>query len=127
MIAPGEATVVSVVGEDGLFDARLLELSVEWDPAAVEVTGIAPGPWSSAAGAEDIRFDSERVPGRARIQLLRRSGTWGLPEETLAQLAVRGTGGGTALFRVSAGSASTKRGPLAPTVLPTAVTVAGKG
>jgi general secretion pathway protein D len=126
-IAPGETTVVSLVGEGGLSDSRLLELSVEWDPTAVEVTGIAPGPWSSAAGAEDVRFDSERVPGRARLQLLRRSGTWGLPKGMLAQLAVRATGGGTALFRVSAGSASTRRGPVAPSVVPTTVTVSGKG
>ncbi len=126
-IAPGETTVVSLVGEKGLSDARLLELSLEWDPAAIEVTGITAGHWSSGEIAEDIRFDADRAPGRARIQLVRRSGTWGLPEGPLAKLSIRGVGGGTALFRASAGNASTKRGPLAPSVLPTAVTVAAKG
>ena len=113
-VAPGEASVVSVLGEAGLFDVDGLELTVEWDPSVVDVTGVVPGPWHAAAGGEEIRFDADRVPGRARLHFKRKAGTWGLPEGVLAQLAVKGKSNGTALFRVSAGSATTRRGPLSP-------------
>jgi hypothetical protein len=87
------------------------------------VTGIVPGPWSAADGASLIRFDADRVAGRARIQMLRRDGEWGIPSGPLAILSVRGASGGTAFFRASAGSAVTKRGSVAPLVAPAAVTV----
>ncbi|HSB36331.1 MAG TPA: hypothetical protein VLH41_05605, partial [Thermoanaerobaculia bacterium] len=109
-VAPGESGVVSVLGEAGLFDVAALELTVEWDPSVVDVTGVVPGPWHAAAGAEEIRFDADRVPGRARLHFTRKTGTWGLPEGVLAQLAVKGKSHGTSLFRVSAGSATTRRG-----------------
>jgi general secretion pathway protein D len=126
-LASGETATVALVGEAGLFDARLVEVYIEWNPAIVEVTGISAGPWSNAAGAEAFRFDADRAVGRARIQMLRRGDAWGLPEGPLALLAIRGAGGGTAFVRASAGSAFTKRGDLTPVVLPAAVTVRGKG
>jgi general secretion pathway protein D len=126
-IAPGAAATVSLVGDADLYDTRLFEVNIAWDPAVVEVTRIVPGSWSDAVGAEEIRFDAEKSAGRAWIQMLRRNGSWGMPEGPLARLEIRGTGAGTALFRASAGNAVTKRGPMAPVVLPTAVTVAGKG
>ncbi|MGE5346363.1 MAG: secretin N-terminal domain-containing protein [Acidithiobacillales bacterium] len=125
-IAPGETATVSLVGEAGLYDTRLFEVNIAWDPSVVEVTRIVPGSWSDASGAEVIRFDAEKSPGRAWIQMLRRDGSWGMPEGPLARLEIRAKGGGTALLRAAAGSAVTRRGTLAPVVLPAAVTVAGK-
>ncbi len=119
----GDTARISLVGDAGLSDVRLLEVNVEWNPEVTEVTGIVPGPWSDAAGADLIRFDADRVPGRARIQMLRRDGDWGIPSGPLAILSVRGASGGTALFRASAGNVVTKRGSLAPVVAPAAVTV----
>jgi len=126
-VAPGQATLVSLVGDAGLSDVGMLELTVEWDPAVAEVTGIVPGPWHATAGAEEIRFDADRVAGRARLHFVRKPGTWGLPEGVLAQLAVKGRSNGTALFRVSAGSSAARRGPVAPVVATDAVTVGPKG
>ena len=126
-IAPGATATVSLVGEAGLYDTRLFELNVQWDPEVMEVTSIRPGPWSDASGAEEIRFDAEKAPGRAWIQMLRRNESWGMPEGPLVRLEVRGKGSGTALFRASAGNAVTRRGKMAPVVLPTSVAVALKG
>ena len=126
-LASGETGTVALVGEAGLFDARLVEVNIEWNPAILEVTGIAPGPWSNAAGAEAIRMDADRAPGRARVQLLRRGDAWGLPEGPVAVLAIRGAGAGVAFLRASAGSSVTRRGNPAPVVLPASVTVGRKG
>ncbi len=126
-VAPGQATLVSLVGDAGLSDVGTLELTVEWDPAVAEVTGIVPGPWHATAGAEEIRFDADRVAGRARLHFVRKPGTWGLPEGVLAQLAVKGRASGTALFRVSAGTGAAQRGPVAPVVATDVVTVGPKG
>jgi general secretion pathway protein D len=126
-VAAGQATLVSLVGDAGLSDVGTLELTLEWDPAIAEVTGIVPGPWHAAAGAEEIRFDADRVAGRARLHFVRKPGTWGLPEGVLAQLAVKGRANGTALFRVSAGSSAARRGPVAPVVSTDALTVGPKG
>jgi general secretion pathway protein D len=126
-VAPGQATLVALVGDTGLSDVGTLELTVEWDPSVAEVTGIVPGPWHAASGAEEIRFDADRMPGRARLHFVRKPGTWGLPEGVLAQLAVKGRASGTALFRVSAGSSAARRGPVAPVVAIDAVNVGPKG
>ena len=126
-LAAGDTATVTFAGEAGLFDVRLFEVILEWNPAILEVTGIAPGPWSNAAGAEELRFDADKAPGRARIQMLRRDGAWGLPEGALALLTVRGSGAGVAFVRASAGSAVARRGNLAPVVLPLSVTVTRKG
>jgi len=126
-VAAGQATLVSLVGDAGLSDVGTLELTVEWDPAVAEVTGIVPGPWHAATGAEEIRFDADRVPGRARLHFVRKPGTWGLPEGVLAQLAVKGRATGTALFRVAAGTGAARRGPVAPVVATDALTVGPKG
>jgi hypothetical protein len=74
------------------------------------VTGVAPGPWQNAGGAEALRFDADRVAGRARLHFLRVSGAAGLPVGVLATLAVRGLAPGTTLMRVTAGAASTPGG-----------------
>jgi general secretion pathway protein D len=109
-VAPGEVSVVNVTGDSGLEALGALELTVEWNPAVAEVTGVAPGPWRNAEGADGVRFDADRVAGRARLQFMRVSGAAGLPGGILAKLAVRGLAPGTTLVRVTAGSASTPGG-----------------
>jgi general secretion pathway protein D len=122
-ISPGEKTVVSVSGVSGLGDLGSLELTVEWDPALVEVTGIAPGAFQDAAGGP-VRFEAERVAGRARLQINRReTGTYGLPVGDLARFEVRGRAPGTSLFRVSAATALGRSGPTSPVAGTAAVTV----
>jgi general secretion pathway protein D len=123
-VAPGEVSVVNVTGDSGLEALGALELTVEWNPAVAEVTSVAPGPWRNAEGAEAVRFDADRVAGRARLQFLRVSGTAGLPGGVLAKLAVRGLTPGTTLMRVTAGSASTPGGAApAPRVAAASLTV----
>ncbi len=123
-IAPGEVSVVNVTGDSGLETLGALEVTVEWDPAVAEVTGVAPGPWRNAEGAEAIRFDSERVAGRARLHFARVGGSAGLPGGVLAKLAMRGLAPGTTLVRVTAGSASTPAGATpAPRVEAASLTV----
>jgi general secretion pathway protein D len=123
-VAPGEVSVVNVTGDSGLEALGALELTVEWNPAVAEVTGIAPGPWQNAEGTEGVRFDADRVAGRARLHFMRVSGTVGLPGGVLATLAVRGLAPGTTLVRVTAGSASTPGGAApAPRVAAASFTV----
>jgi general secretion pathway protein D len=123
-VAPGEVSVVNVTGDSGLEALSALELTVEWNPAVAEVTGIAPGPWQNAEGADGVRFDADRVAGRARLHFMRVSGTVGLPGGVLAKLAVRGLAPGTTLVRVTAGSASTPGGATpAPRVAAASLTV----
>ncbi|MGZ5431087.1 MAG: hypothetical protein ACXWEX_06755, partial [Thermoanaerobaculia bacterium] len=109
-VAPGEVSVVNVTGDSGLEALGALEFTVEWDPAVAEVTGVAPGPWRNTEGAEAIRFDADRVAGRARLHFVRVTGSAGLPAGVLAKLAMRGLAPGTTLVRVTAGSASTPGG-----------------
>jgi general secretion pathway protein D len=123
-VAPGKVSVVNLTGDSGLDALRGLELTIEWDPFVAEVTGIAPGPWQSAAGAETVRFDADRVAGRAHLHFKRASGEAGLPDGVLAQLAVRGLVPGTTLVRVTAGTASTAGGATpAPRVEAASLTV----
>jgi general secretion pathway protein D len=123
-VAPGEVSVVNVTGDSGVDALGALELTVEWNPAVAEVTGIAPGPWRNAPGAESVRFDADRVAGRARLRFTRASGGVGLPGGVLAKLAVRGLAPGTTLVRVTAGSASTPGGATsAPQVQAASLTV----
>ena len=123
-VAPGEVSVVNVAGDSGLEALGALELTVEWNPAVAEVTGVAPGPWRNAEGADGVRFDADRVAGRARLQFMRVSGAAGLPGGILAKLAVRGLAPGTTLVRVTAGSASTPGGATpAPRVEAASLTV----
>jgi hypothetical protein len=117
-------SVVNVTGDSGLESLGALEVTVEWDPAVAEVTGVVPGPWRNAAGADAIRFDSDRVAGRARLHFARVSGAAGLPSGVLAKLAVRGLAPGTTLLRATAGSASTPAGAApAPRVEAASLTV----
>ncbi len=109
-VTPGEVSVVNVTGDSGLEALGALEVTVEWDPAVAEMTGVVPGPWRNAAGAEAIRFDSDRTPGRARLHFARITGSAGLPSGVLAKLAMRGLSPGTTLMRATAGSAATPSG-----------------
>jgi general secretion pathway protein D len=123
-VAPGEVSVVNVTGDSGLEALGALEFTVEWDPSVAEVTGVAPGPWRNAEGAEAIRFDADRVAGRARLHFVRVTGSTGLPAGVLAKLAMRGLAPGTTLVRVTAGSASTPGGATpAPRVEAASLTV----
>jgi general secretion pathway protein D len=123
-VAPGEVSVVNVTADSGLEAFGALELTVEWDPAVAEMTGVAPGPWRNAEGAEGIRFDADRVAGRARLHFVRVTGSAGLPAGVLAKLAMRGLAPGTTLVRVIAGSASTPGGATpAPRVEAASLTV----
>src|SRR5262249_25098744 len=78
-LKPGQAGTVTLNGLAGLAEAGALELTLEWDPSVAEVTGIAAGPWQYGADGPSTRFEAERTPGRARLQLARPVGTWGLP------------------------------------------------
>jgi len=123
-VAPGEVSVVNVTADSGLEALGALEFTVEWDPAVAEMTGVAPGPWRNAEGAEGIRFDADRVAGRARLHFVRVTGSAGLPAGVLAKLAMRGLAPGTTLVRVTAGSASTPGGATpAPRVEAASLTV----
>ena len=123
-VAPGEVSIVNVTGDSGLEALGALEVTVEWDPAVAEVTGVVPGPWRNAEGAEAIRFDSDRTAGRARLHFVRITGSAGLPAGVLAKLAVRGLTPGTTLMRATAGSAATPSGAApAPRVEAASLTV----
>ena len=115
-VAPGEVSVVNLTGVSGLAPLSALELTVEWDPSVAEVTGIAPGAWRNGEDAASVRFDADRTPGRAHLHFMR-SDPGGLPDGILAKLAVRGVAPGTTLVRVTAGAASTARGPAAAPVI----------
>ena len=123
-VAPGEVSVVNVTGDSGLEALGALEVTVEWDPAVAEVTGVAPGPWRNTEGAQTIRFEVDRVAGRARLHFVRVTGSAGLPAGVLATLAMRGLAPGTTVVRVTAGSASTPGGAApAPHVRAASLTV----
>ena len=109
-VVPGGVSTVNLTGDSGLDALGALEITVEWDPAVAEVTGVVPGPWRNAGGADLFRLDADRVAGRARLHFARTSGGAGLPDGVLAKLAVRGLAPGTTLVRVTAGSASTPGG-----------------
>ncbi len=108
-VAPGAVSVVNLIGDSGLDTLGSLELTIEWDPSVAEVTGIAPGPWQSAFGGDTVRFDADRVSGRAQLHF-KRSGGAGLPDGVLAKLAVRALTPGTTLVRATAGTAATAGG-----------------
>ncbi len=122
-IQPGEASVVNLTGVSGLAPLTALELTVEWNPAVAEVTGIAPGTWRDGPDAAQIGFEADRTAGRAHLRFAR-AGAGGLPDGVLARLAVKGAAAGTTLVRVTAGAASTSKGPSpAPVVDAAALTV----
>ena len=107
---------MNLTGVSGLAPLSALELTVEWDPSVAEVTGIAPGAWRDAEEAASIRFDADRTAGRAHLHFMR-ADPGGFPDGVLATLAVRGVAPGTTLVRVTAGAASTARGPAAAPVV----------
>ena len=125
-IAPGQDATVTLNGLAGLADAGALELTLEWDPSVADVTGIEAGPWQSGPDGSSTRFEADRTPGRARLQLGRPVGSWGLPSGVLAQLSVRGVAPGTTLFRVSAAAAAAKTGGVAPSIQSAALTVGSR-
>jgi general secretion pathway protein D len=122
-IAAGQTGTVTLNGLAGLAEAGALELTLEWDPNVAEVTSITPGPWQSGPDGPSTRFEADRTPGRARLQLARPVGSWGLPTGVLAELSVRGVAPGTTLFRVSAAAGAAKTGGVAPTIQSAALTV----
>jgi general secretion pathway protein D len=108
-VAPGSVSIVNLVGDSGLDTLGALELTIEWDPTVAEVTGIAPGPWRNGFGGDTVRFDADRVAGRAHLHF-KRTGGAGVPDGVLATLAVRALTPGTTLMRATAGTASTAGG-----------------
>jgi general secretion pathway protein D len=112
-VLPGEISVLNLRGYSGLDALGALELTVEWDPTVAEVTGIEPGPWRSAFGGDTVRFDADRVAGRATLHF-KRTGGAGLPGGVLATLSMRALTPGVTLVRATAGTASTAGGA-APT------------
>ena len=122
-VRPGEVSVVNLTGISGLGSLSALEVTVEWDPAVAEVTGIAPGEWQDGADANSVRFDADRTAGRAHLHFTR-AGSAGLPDGVLARLAVKGTTPGVTLLRATAGVATTPKGVVtAPVVGPASLTV----
>ena len=122
-VAVGGSMSVSIIGSGGLSDLNALELTVEWDPALAEVTGISPGPWAKSLPPGSVRFEADRVPGRARLVWNRAGAGIGLPEGVLAGFAVKGTGEGRSVFRVTAGSALGRNGPVRPLAVPAAIRI----
>jgi general secretion pathway protein D len=122
-VAIGGSTNVSITGGGGVSDLNALEVTVEWDPALAEVTGISPGPWAKSLPPGTVRFEAERVPGKARLVWNRSGAGIGLPEGVLAGLAVKGTAQGRSVFRVTTGSALGRNGPVRPLAVPAAIRI----
>ncbi len=122
-VAIGGSTNVSIMGGGGLSDLNALEVTVEWDPAIAEVTGISPGPWAKSLPVGTVRFEADRVPGKAHLVWNRAGAGIGLPEGVLAGLMVKGTGQGRSVFRVTAGSAIGRNGPVHPLGVPAAIRI----
>lgn len=109
-LALGGTTTVSLEGLAGLADLNALELTVEWDPAVVEVSSMAPGVWSSQLAPGLVRFEADRVPGRARLSFNRTGTGIGLPSGELARLTLKAVSPGQSTVRVSAGTALGRSG-----------------
>ncbi len=122
-VAIGGSTTVSITGGGGVSDLNALEVTVEWDPALAEVNGISTGPWAKSLPPGTVRFEADRVPGKARLVWNRVGAGIGLPEGVLAGLSVKGTGQGRAVFRVTTGSALGRNGPVRPLAVPTAIRI----
>ncbi len=122
-LTAGRSATVSLTGLAGMADLNAMELTLEWDSSVAEVTAVSPGPWRDGELGPVVRFEAERVPGRARVQLGRNMGQMGLPSGVLAELTVRGVAPGTAYFRVSAAAAAGKAGGSTPVAQSAALTV----
>ena len=122
-VAIGGSTTVSITGGGGVSDLNALEVTVEWDPALAEVNGISTGPWAKSLPPGTVRFEADRVPGKARLVWNRAGAGIGLPEGVLAGLSVKGTGQGRAVFRVTTGSALGRNGPVRPLAVPMAIRI----
>ncbi|HEX7579465.1 MAG TPA: secretin N-terminal domain-containing protein [Thermoanaerobaculia bacterium] len=122
-VAIGGSTTVSITGGGGVSDLNALEVTVEWDPALAEVNGISTGPWAKSLPPGTVRFEADRVPGKARLVWNRVGAGIGLPEGVLAGLSVKGTGQGRAVFRVTTGSALGRNGPVRPLAVPAAIRI----
>lgn len=118
---PGEGAVVTLAGSAALAKASALELTLEWDPSSLEVTGIRAGPWQDERST--VRFEATRTTGHATLQFAQRTGTVGLPSGPLAELSVRAVAPGDLLVRASAGAAFGSAGALRPVVEPLALAV----
>ncbi|MBL8115569.1 MAG: hypothetical protein JNK60_21990 [Acidobacteria bacterium] len=121
-IVRGGTAIVTLETPVSLKDLSEVELTLEWNPEVLEITALAPGAWKDGPMGLDVRFDADRMPGRARVRLARPSGT-GLPDGALAAFAFKGRGPGASLLRASAGGATSRSGPLRPRVEPLTVSV----
>lgn len=122
-LTAGRSATVFLTGLAGMADLNAMELTLEWDSSVAEVTAVSPGAWRDGELGPVVRFEAERVPGRARVQLGRAMGQMGLPSGVLAELTVRGVAPGTAYFRVSAAAAAGKAGGSTPVAQSAALTV----
>jgi general secretion pathway protein D len=107
-------STITLEGLSGLADLNALEMTVEWDPAVVQVTGISQGEWADSPIAPSLRFDAERVEGRALLQISRKGDAIGLPEGALARIDIKGRAAGVSLFRVSAAAGLGRQGGVRP-------------
>ena len=122
-VASGGTSSLAVTASGGTEDLNALEIVVEWDPALTDVVSIAPGPWSGTLPPGSVRFEADRVPGRARLQWNRSGAGIGLPGGVLATLSVKGVGEGRAVFKVASGSGLGRSGVVRPLAAPAAIRV----
>ncbi len=112
----GEATTLALVAPPDAADLGSVELTLEWDPAVADVAAIAAGPWRGTVDGLNVRFDADHSPGRARLAFDTSNGFTGLPSGVLARIMLTAKGAGTAVVRVSAGTALSRTGPVRPSV-----------
>lgn len=124
-LAVGEKTTVAVEGISGLAELNALELNLEWDPAVLEVSFIAPGSWQGQAPPGTYHFDAQRVAGSVRLQMNRNGASIGLPGGDLARLTVKAVGPGDTSIRLSTGSALGRSGGSRPAARAVLVSVRG--
>ncbi len=122
-IRPDSASYLVIQAPPEMAELNALELTLEWDPAVVQVNGVSAGSWSDANADGQVRFNSERVEGRALIQLSRAGNAIGLPQGALARVDFKGRSAGVSLFRLSAAAALGRNGPVRPQAEALLVTV----
>jgi general secretion pathway protein D len=124
-LAVGGTATVTLEGLSGLSELNAMELNLEWDPAVVEVSAIAAGPWQDQSAPGTFRFDAQRVPGSVRLQMNRNGAAIGLPGGELARLTVKAVGPGDTSIRLSTGSALGRSGGSKPAARAALLSVRG--